>query len=77
MPDLRKQRYNRLHQSKHRGSARSYKTELENMMVLLAWLNADLSEGQASKALGVDRISLRIMRDGAIAQGLQIVEAMR
>lgn len=74
---LRKQRQDRLSQSKHRGSRRSYKTELENMHVILAWLAEELSEGQASAALGVDRVSLRIMRDGAIAQGLRIVEALR
>lgn len=74
---LKKQRQNRIYQNRHRASHRSYKTELENMHVILAWLAEELSEGQASDALGLDRISLRVMRDGAIAQGLKLVEALR
>jgi hypothetical protein len=71
-----KRRYNRLAAAKSRKSKRSYKTELENAQILLAWLNADLSEGQASKALNIDRIALREMRDTAIAEGLRLFESM-
>lgn len=74
---INKKRYNRIAQAKHRGSKRSYRTELENAQIMLAWLAEELSEGQAAHALGVDRISLRVMRDGAIAQGLQLAEALR
>lgn len=31
--------------------------------VLLAWEAGELSEGQASKMLNIDRVSLRVMRD--------------
>jgi gamma-glutamyl phosphate reductase len=72
-----KRRYNRLAQAKHRKSKRSYKTELENAQIMLAWLNADLSEGQAAKALGMDRLSLRIARDDAIAEGIRQFEKLR
>ena len=73
---MNKTRYNRLAQAKARGSKRSIKTELENAHIMLAWLNADLSEGQASKALGIDRISLRVMRDEAIANGMKVFESL-
>lgn len=72
-----KVRYNRLAQVKHRGSKRSYKTELENAQIMLAWLNADLSEGQVVRALGMDRIALREMRDTAIAEGIRLFEKLR
>ena len=71
-----KARYNRMAQQKHRGSKRSPKTELENAHILLAWLNADLSEGQVSKALGIDRVTLRVMRDDAIANGMRLFETL-
>lgn len=73
---MNKKRYNRIAQAKHRGSKRSYRTELENAQIMLAWLNADLSEGQASKALGVDRLGLREMRDKAIADGMRLFETL-
>ena len=71
-----KTRYNRIAQRKHRGSKTSPKTDLENAYILLAWLNADLSEGQASKALQVDRVTLREMRDVALAKGLCLFEKL-
>jgi hypothetical protein len=74
---LKKKRQNRLYQFKHRGSARSYKTELENTRVILAWVAEELTEGQAATALGIDRVSLRIMRDGSITHGLMIAESLR
>lgn len=54
----KQQRLARLYQSKSRGDRRSYKTELENVQLLLAWEAGDLSEGQVSSILGVDRVSL-------------------
>lgn len=76
-PPIVKQRRNRLYQAKHRGSRRSYKTELENIRVLLAWEAAELSEGQAAEAIGVDRVTLRVMRDGCIAHGLMLAQSLR
>lgn len=69
---MNKARYNRLAQAKHRGSKRSLKTELEDAQIMLAWLNADLSEGQAARALGLDRVALRERRDAAIAEGMRL-----
>ena len=54
----KQQRLARLYKSKSRGDRRSYKTELENVQLLLAWEAGDLSEGQVSSILGVDRVSL-------------------
>ncbi len=71
-----KVRYNRLAQAKHRGSKRSYKTELENAQIMMAWLNADLSEGQAARILGMERVALRVMRDDAIAEGIRLAEKL-
>ena len=66
----RAQRQARLHQGKKRGDRRSYKTELENVQMLLAWEASELSEGQMVRALRIDRVSLRMMREGAIASGV-------
>lgn len=57
-----KRRYDRLKQQKHRGSKRSYVTEIENLRTLLAWETGQLSEGQAARKIGVDRVTLRDMR---------------
>lgn len=68
----KQQRLARLYQGKSRGDRRSYKTELENVQLLLAWESGDLSEGQVSSMLGVDRVSLRMMREGAVAAGMAL-----
>jgi hypothetical protein len=65
-----KTRYNRLAQQKHRGSKRSFVTEIEDLKILLAWECGELSEGQVSKALKIDRISARKMRDDFVAEGI-------
>ena len=65
----RKRRYDRLAKQKERGSKRSYVTEVENLKILLAWEAELLSEGQAAKALRVDRVTLRDMRFQAIHVG--------
>jgi hypothetical protein len=76
--DRRKRlRQARLHQAKQRGSRRSYKTELENAQLLLAWEAARLSEGQMAAALGVDLLAVRKMRDAAIAEGMRLAEALQ
>lgn len=68
-------RYNRLAKQKERGSKRSYVTEIEDLKILLAWEAGELSEGQASKILGIDRIAARIKRDEAVADGIAYVES--
>ena len=40
--------------------------------VVAAWMNAELSEGQAMRALGLDRISARILRDKIVAVGVEM-----
>jgi len=74
--DALQQRRARLYQGKSRGDRRSYKTELENVQILLAWESGELSEGQVARLLGVDRVSLRMMREGAIAAGMKIGEQL-
>jgi hypothetical protein len=63
-------RYNRLAKQKARNSKRSYVTEIEDLQIIVAWLYGDLSEGRAARALGVDRVSLRTMRDAAVYAGV-------
>lgn len=72
---LARQRAQRLSQQKHRGGG-SIKTELENAYLMLAWEAELLSEGQVSDILGTDRVSVRLMREGAIAKALQVAEAL-
>ena len=67
-----KRRKDRFYQQRHRGSKRSYVTEIENLNVLVAWQSETLSEGQAAKLLGTDRVSLREMRDAAIEAALKL-----
>ena len=65
----RKRRYDRLAKQKERGSKRSYVTEIENLKIILAWEAGELSEGQAARAIQVDRVTLRDMRIEAINSG--------
>src|SRR5688572_15925777 len=57
-----KRKKDREYQAKHRGSKRSYVTEIEQLKVLLAWEAGRLSEGWAAKVLNLDRVSLRDLR---------------
>jgi hypothetical protein len=67
-----KQRTMRAYQAKHRGSKTSFKTQIENLQILLAWEAAELTEGQAARALNVCRIEAREMREKAIRAGEEI-----
>ncbi len=69
-------RKNRLAQAEHRNSRRSYKTDAENLGLLLLWEAEVLSEGQVAKALDIDRVTLRMMREGAMAEALKFAEVM-
>lgn len=60
----KQQRLARLYQGKSRGDSRSYKTELENVQLLLAWEAGDLSEGQVSSMLvGVEAPLTALRKD--------------
>jgi hypothetical protein len=62
----------RRYQARHRGSAQSYVTRYEDAVIVLAWVEGLLSEGQAAKALGLDRLDARARRDWLIADGAVI-----
>ena len=49
--------------------------QIRAVCIVAAWLNGDLSEGQASKALGVDRLGAREWRDSVIAAGVSFQAA--
>ena len=72
-----KRRYDRLAKAKERRSNRSYKTELENALLLLALESTDLSEGQVARAMGLDRLAVRVLRDAAVAAGVELAEGLR
>lgn len=72
-----KRRSDRLSQRKHRNGRRSYLTDMENARILLAWEAAELTEGQAAEALGVDRLGARKMREEAIGSGIALAAAFR
>ena len=72
----KQQRQARLYQNKCRGDRRSYKTDAENLGLLLLWESEVLSEGQVAKALDIDRVTLRMMREGALADALKLAEAL-
>ena len=72
----KQQRQARLAQAKHRNSRRSYKTDAENLGLLLLWEAELLSEGQVAKALGTDRLTVRLMREGAMVEALKLAEAL-
>jgi hypothetical protein len=46
-------------------------------LLLLAWEAADLSEGQVSKLLDMDRVSLRQMRLDTLAQALRLADSLQ
>lgn len=59
----KKRRMNREYQAKHRGSKIIYKNEIENLQTLFLWEAGELSEGQAMKRLGLNRLALRELRN--------------
>lgn len=71
-----KQRKARQYQAKSRGDRVSHKTEAENALLLFAWEAGDLSEGQLSRALDIDRVTLRKMRDDARTKALALAEQL-
>ncbi len=75
MSQLSKRRANRLAKQRERGGG-SIKTELENAYLMLAWEAERLSEGQVARILGADRVTVRLMREGAIAKALTVAEGL-
>lgn len=61
-----------MYQAKSRGDKRNYKTEIENLQIMLAHECSHLSEGQAAKAIGTDRIGLRKMMADARTLGTNL-----
>ncbi len=47
------------YQATRRNQQRSHKSDAEDADVLLAFVAGELSEGRASRTLGIDRVSLR------------------
>lgn len=72
-----KRRSDRLSQKKHRGGKASYVTEIENLQIMLAWEAGELSEGQAAKALGVERVALRDLRRIAVNTGAALAGKLK
>jgi len=70
-----RQRQARTAQAKHRGSV-SHKTELENVLLLLAWESEGLSEGQMVAILNIDRVTIRRMREAAIDRAMALAESL-
>jgi hypothetical protein len=70
------QRYNRIAQAKHRGSKRSHVTELEDALLILAWEAELLSEGQVSRLLDEDRVTLRLRREALLDRAARFAEAL-
>lgn len=71
-----KQRAARIAQAKHRGTANSHKTVLENVLLLLAWEAEVLSEGQVSRLLDLDRVSVRQMRLDLLDRATALADAL-
>ena len=74
--DPARRRKARLAQAKHRGTRQSIKTELEDVLLLLAWEAEQLSEGQMAGLLDMDRITPRKKRLDAIDTAMWLAEAM-
>lgn len=72
-----KRRSDRLAQQKHRKGKASYVTEIENLQIILAWEAGELSEGQAAKALRVERVALRDLRRIAVNSGAALAGRLK
>lgn len=76
--NIARRRYMREFQRQRRGSKRSYRTEIEDLHLILAWQSREISEIQVAKLLGLetDRMALRRRRDQAVARGRDIADAL-
>lgn len=55
----------------------NYKKQIEDLQILVAWSNGELSEGQATRALDVGRIEAREMRHDAAQFGYLVARTRR
>ncbi len=69
---LLKRRKERLYQRRHRGDKESARDLYENACIVAAWEAGEVSEGQAMRALGIDRVSARELKLCMIALGRAI-----
>ena len=67
-----KTRYMREYQAQRRGTKRSLKSEADSACILLAWEAGKISEGQAAKLMGVDRVTARDRKITMINQGIAL-----
>lgn len=74
--DDAKRRAARIAQAKHRGTKASHKTDLENTLIMLAWEAEMLSEGQCSRMLDMDRVSLRKLRMDTLDRAMAFAESI-
>lgn len=72
-----KRRLGRAYQRRCRGGKRSAQDEVDNLKMLLAWEDAEVSEGMICRVLGLDLVSLREMRMKAVAEGRALAYALR
>lgn len=72
----KQQRQARIAQANHRGSRSTIKTELENVLLILAWEAEQLSEEQIARAIDTDRVTIRRMRDAAIDKAMRLADAL-
>lgn len=77
LSEILQKRTERLYQRRHRGGKRSASDESENAAIMLAWEAGEITEGQAAKALGVDRVSAREMKLKAVALGRALAQELQ
>lgn len=62
----------RRHQRTSRGGKTSHRDNYENAAILLAWESGEITEGQAARALRLDRVSARELKLKSTALGRAI-----
>lgn len=76
MNAIQRARYNRKVKAESRDTVASHVSHLEDLKVIFAWETGNLTEGQASKALGYDRVTLRCMREFYEKAGGELARAL-
>lgn len=71
-----KRRKFRKYQRRSRGGINSASDAFENAAIALAWEAAELTEGQAMRALGVDRVAARELKLRVIAFGRSLAHEL-
>lgn len=70
-------RTERLYQRRHRGDKHSASDEAENAAIVVAWEAGEVTEGQAARALGLDRVSARELKLKTIALGRALTHELQ